>query len=66
MNDRSRYLQPTMMLPIQARPVRRVDWTAGPAHDGKGGIQAAQNQDVCANLHGLAQQMCYAMVGEKL
>jgi hypothetical protein len=61
MNDRSRHQRSQIMLPRQARPVGRGDWTAGPAHEGEEGIQAAQDQDVCSNLRGLAQQMCYAM-----
>jgi hypothetical protein len=60
MNHRSRHQQLQLMLPRQARPVRRGDWTAGPAR-GEEGIQAAQFQDPCSNLRGLAQQMCYAM-----
>jgi hypothetical protein len=58
MNDRSRHVQPALMLPIQARPVRRSDWTA-PSAQGEEGIQAAQS--LCDNLTGMAQQLCYCM-----
>jgi hypothetical protein len=59
MNHRSGHQRLQLMLPRQARPVRRGDWAAGPAHEGEEGFQAAQFQDPCSNLRGLAQQMCY-------
>jgi hypothetical protein len=47
----------SMQLPVQSQPVER-DLVSSAAVDGAGGIQPSQ--DACANLTGLAQQMCYA------
>lgn len=54
--------QPSLVLPIQARSVLRgpgVGWDrGGPAGDP--GVSAAAN--LCRDLTGLAQQMCYALL----
>jgi hypothetical protein len=47
-----------MRLPTQSLPVRR-DLLASASRLSGTGVQPAQ-QDVCQNLTGLAQQICYA------
>ncbi|MFJ9413124.1 hypothetical protein ACIRPT_03025 [Streptomyces sp. NPDC101227] len=54
--------QPKMTLPIQAPPVQRDDRSAQAATPGDNGIEAAR----CADLTGLARQMCFARGGLSL
>ncbi|MER6051493.1 hypothetical protein ABT168_29300 [Streptomyces sp. NPDC001793] len=49
--------QPKLALPLQAPPVHRDGWTASAARDDGDGVEPSRS---CADLTGLARQMCYA------
>jgi hypothetical protein len=58
MNDPPLRKWPATALPIQARPVNRTEWTGPCAQRADNSMEAAASR--CADLTGIAQQMCYA------
>ncbi|MFE6685916.1 hypothetical protein ACFVFQ_05490 [Streptomyces sp. NPDC057743] len=49
--------QPKLALPVQAPPVHRDGWIASTAHDDGDGVEPSRS---CADLTGMARQICYA------
>ncbi|MER7984569.1 hypothetical protein ABTY53_03025 [Streptomyces noursei] len=50
--------QPKLALPVQAPPVHRDGWTASAAAPDDGdGVEPSRS---CADLTGMARQICYA------
>ncbi|KPC64250.1 hypothetical protein [Streptomyces chattanoogensis] len=52
--------QRKIALPVQAPPVRRDGWNAPAAQNSGDGIEAAAR---CADMTGIARQMCFARGG---
>jgi len=58
MRIQHQHKNPTIVLPVQARPVNRDAWTESGAQSVAGGVETAKSR--CAGLPGLARQMCYS------